>query len=201
MSITPVAVDAGTIILSMWVLVSICVLTYILILNIRFLGHIKNHRKGLPDHVSSCLDEIRAEMNIKSNIKVIICETAATPCLFGLFRPEIILNEVSIGDEAILRHVLLHELIHYKQKDHIIALLRILCCAVYWFNSLVWIGAAACRKDSEQSCDAKVIDRLERDEQFAYGETLLKLVRTKRTRSSALQTATTMSSGKKTLKN
>ena len=62
---------------------------------------------------------------------------AATPMLFGVLRPAIILPDREYTDEQ-LRAVLLHELTHLRRKDILVKWLSVLSCAVHWFNPVVF---------------------------------------------------------------
>lgn len=184
---------------AVWGLGAVSILSYLLIVNRKYSQFIKRDEKPLPERAVSAFYEISGSLNMKRPPKLVFCEHALTPSLYGLFRPKLILNSASLTDDKVLEHVILHELIHYRQKDHVFAFLRNLCCAIYWFNPLVWAGAAACRHDAEKSCDTRVLEYLNKGEYLSYAETLLKLVQTKPT-PFAFQTATTMSAGKREMK-
>lgn len=123
-----------------------------------------------------------------------------SPCLFGLFRPAIYLTPASCTAPERLSHVLAHETTHYRHKDHLWAVLRCLCLTVYWFDPLVWIAAAASRTDCELACDEAAIHSLGEDQRLSYGQTLLSLIPVKPLSSGLLRTATTMTSGKRQLR-
>lgn len=82
-----------------------------------------------------------------------------SPCLFGLFRPGIYLNEAAMDAEH-PEHILAHEYAHYRHGDHVWAVLRSVCLAVHWYNPLVWWAAALSRRDCELACDASALRRL-----------------------------------------
>lgn len=65
--------------------------------------------------------------------------------LAGLWRPYVAISS-TLKPEA-TRPALIRALQHYKARDHWWSVLRYVCCAVQWFNPLVWIGAALSRKD------------------------------------------------------
>jgi beta-lactamase regulating signal transducer with metallopeptidase domain len=127
-------------------------------------------------------------------------ETLPSPCLFGLFRPAIYITPEVAGDEMKLRHVLAHELTHYRHGDHIWAALRCLCLAVHWYNPLVWLAATLSRRDAELACDEGTIKRIGEDGRIEYGRTLIGLTCEKRKAIDLLCCATTMTDGKKGIK-
>ena len=106
-----------------------------------------------------------------------VYETAAieTPCLFGFLRPAVYVTPDVFGDENALRHILAHELTHYRHKDHIWSFLRCLCLTVHWFNPLVWLAAYVSQQDAELACDEGALKRIGDDERTSYARTLLDL--------------------------
>lgn len=123
-----------------------------------------------------------------------------SPCLFGLFRPAIYLTPAAISSPARQAHVLAHEETHARHLDQLWALLRCVCLTVYWFDPLVWVAAAVSRTDCELACDEGALARLGEDERIPYGETLLSLIPVKRAPAQHLLAATTMTAGKKQIK-
>lgn len=122
-----------------------------------------------------------------------------SPCLFGLFRPAIYLNEAALASGH-LDHVLTHEYTHYRHGDHLWAILRSVCLAVHWYNPLVWCACAVSRRDCELACDESAIRRLGEDQRLDYGQTLLQMVRSRPVPGDFLRTATTMTAGKRAMK-
>jgi len=122
-----------------------------------------------------------------------------SPCLFGLFSPAIYLTPAALRTEDALCHVLAHEETHARHLDPLWSLLRCVCITVYWFNPLVWIAAACAKTDCELACDESVLKRLGESQRIAYGQTLLSLIPVRRV-SNPLLSATTMTAGKRQLK-
>ncbi|MDE6260577.1 MAG: M56 family metallopeptidase [Oscillospiraceae bacterium] len=118
-----------------------------------------------------------------------------SPCLCGVVRPTIYVTPAALESPERLRHVLAHELTHYHHRDHWWALVRCLCLCLYWFDPLVWWAAALSRQDCELACDEGAIRRLGEGERLPYGRTLVDMIAAGRT--SLLQTATTMTGGKR----
>jgi beta-lactamase regulating signal transducer with metallopeptidase domain len=124
---------------------------------------------------------------------------AASPCLCGLFRPVIYVTRDCLGDERKLRHVIAHEVTHYRHGDQIWSLVRCVCLVVWWFHPLVWVAAALSRRDCELACDEGAIRRLGESERAAYGRTLIGAAIQSSDPCSLLRTAATMSGGKRSL--
>ncbi|WP_300690065.1 M56 family metallopeptidase [uncultured Oscillibacter sp.] len=123
-----------------------------------------------------------------------------SPCLFGLFRPAVYLTPAALQSPDSLRHVLAHEETHARHWDPLWSLLRAVCLAVYWFDPLVWWAALASRTDCELACDEGALRRLGEAERVPYGRTLLSLIPVRRVPANPLLSATTMTAGKRQLK-
>lgn len=125
-------------------------------------------------------------------------EGLSSPCLFGLLRPAIYLNEAAVS-AAHPEHILAHEYAHYRHGDQLWSILRSICLVIHWYNPLVWWAAVLSRRDCELACDASVLRRLGEGERIDYGQTLLGMISRSRNPAALLHTATTMSAGKRAM--
>ena len=129
----------------------------------------------------------------------LVAEGLPSPCLFGLVRPAIYLTPAAASPER-LGHVLAHETAHVRHLDPLWSLLRCVCLAVYWFDPLVWVAAAVSKTDGELACDEAAIQALGEDQRIPYGRTLLSLIPVRKGPGAPLLSATTMTAGKRQLK-
>lgn len=129
-----------------------------------------------------------------------VYETSAIeiPCLFGLVHPAVYVTPTVLADETALRHVLAHELTHYRHKDHIWSLLRCVCVSLHWYNPLVWVAAFVSQQDAELACDEGAVRRIGEAERTNYARTLLEL--SCGGYKGMLTTATSMTGNESTLK-
>lgn len=169
-----------------WAAGAVAVLGWLLAVNLRFRQQLWKTRQ--PVEIDG------------SPLPVYVTDAIVSPCLFGFFRPAVYLTPKALEAEDSLRHVLTHELCHYRHGDHVWALLRSALLAIYWFDPLVWLAAALSRADSELACDEAVLRNLGTSERLAYGKTLVDMVAVRRTPTGILCAATTMTSGKRSLK-
>lgn len=144
---------AGIAVMLFWMLVS----------NLRFWQTLR--RKRVPYEVQDCLYPV-----------YLVKEGLSSPCLFGLVSPAIYLTPAAVETPERLRHVIAHESAHARHLDHLWALVRSVCLAVYWFDPLVWAAAAASKADGELACDEAALKRLGDAERLPYGRTLLALI-------------------------
>ncbi len=121
-----------------------------------------------------CLRRSRAYLTIQT---VPVYESAAidTPCLFGFPRAAVYLTPEVLGDKTAQRHVLAHELTHYRHGDHLWSLLRCVAVTLHWYNPLVWAAALLSQKDGELACDEGALRKLGNEERTDYARTLLGL--------------------------
>lgn len=126
-------------------------------------------------------------------------DAVATPCLFGLFRPAVYLTGEVCDAPALHRHVLTHELTHYRHRDHVWSFLRCVCLVLHWYNPLVWAAAILSRRDAELACDEAAIRAIGEEQRADYGKTLITMTCIRQDARGLLLTATTMNSGKKEL--
>lgn len=131
---------------------------------------------------------------------VYLVSALPSPCLFGVLRPAVYLNEKALQSPDALRFVIAHEQTHARHLDPLWSLLRGVCLTVYWFDPLVWLAAVLSREDCELACDEGTLRALGADERTAYGKTLLALVPVCDKPQNPLLGATTMTSGKRSLK-
>ncbi len=184
----------------LWVIGALAVFAYMAILNKVFLRRLHQSAIELSLDQIPFYPDLCRQVGIKTPLPVVVSSHLTSPCLVGLFRPYIAITPEAEADKKILKHVLLHELCHFKQKDNLFSLLRNMCCVIYWFNPLVWVAALASRDDSELSCDDRVLHYLDKKESLEYGHTLLILLSTCHKKVGILNTATAMANGKSRIK-
>ena len=135
-----------------------------------------------------------------AGLRVYLADGLPSPCLFGIIRPGIYLTPASLETEERMCMVLLHESTHYRHGDHIWSLLRCILLCAYWFDPLVWLAAYLSRRDAELACDESCIRALGKEKRLEYGGALVDLLDRQSRRAHVFQTATTMSAGKRAVK-
>lgn len=165
-----------------WGAVSTAMILWFLSANIFFFRQLKKHR-----------------VPFKSNCKLpVYIADVPSPCIFGIFRPAIYLTQDTAKSENNTLCAITHELCHFKHGDHIWCAVRILCIAVWWWNPLVWSAAYLSRADAELACDEAAIKAIGEQNRLLYGNALLEISAARRT--AFIYSASTMSAGKKQLK-
>ena len=95
------------------------------------------------------LEQSRVKIDIKQSYHVKI------PCIVGIIHPVIILPVKTYTEEE-LQYILMHEIIHYKQKDILLKWISIVLCACHFYNPFTWLLLIQIQKWSEFTCDYKV---------------------------------------------
>lgn len=114
---------------------------------------------------------------VKDPIKVIETKNMETPFVFGVVRPWIVLPScvLETSEEALIQHVLIHEMVHIKRRDNMIKHMFMLILGIHWFNPFVWYAFLRMNKDCEFSCDAEVLSLIGKDHKKGYASSLLSL--------------------------
>lgn len=125
--------------------------------------------------VQKLYDECLTQAGIKKAIPVYSSAISRCPFLAGLFHPAVYLPIHLLSDynETELKHMILHELVHYLHKDAIVNYMANIACILYWFNPVIWIAVREMRTEREIACDTSVLDLLDKDSYIAYGNTLI----------------------------
>ena len=177
--------DGAALLPAVWLTGAAVVLAFALWRNVSFVGRAKR-------------DAVAVETD--GPLPVYLSETVSSPCLCGLFRPVILVNDSVLQNETHLDMALRHELAHWRAGDRYWALLRLACCAVHWFDPLVWIAAAASVQDCERACDHRVLHRTDQGEREEYGLLLLSYLKQPAARYSLLCASSPMGGGKQSLR-
>lgn len=177
---------------TIWIVGMILIGVAFLFSNLCFSMKLRNNRVLLDDDISSNFGEK------PGSLRVYQTDMVETPCMYGLFYPAIYVTDEVLEKDVNLKHVLEHEFTHYRHMDHIWALIRVVCLVLHWYNPLVWCAAFLSRRDAELACDEATIKRLGEENRVSYGRTLIGLTCEKRP--AVLITATTMSGGKRSIR-
>ena len=141
----------------------------------------------------------RTYLGREGGLRVYSTDQITSPCLLGILRPAIYLTGEAACNPRHREHALLHEMTHYRHKDHIWAFIRSLCLVIYWFDPLVWLAAYLSARDCETACDEGVTDRIGEEQSREYGCTLIEMAVSGR-RPGLLRCATGFSVRKKELR-
>ncbi|MEA4926009.1 MAG: M56 family metallopeptidase [Syntrophomonadaceae bacterium] len=154
------------------------ILLYLLAVNTAMYYKIKKLPRCAAQDILNLLDECKANLNIKNEVKVVYDRSLGSPALFGIFNPRIIIAPEVIRNLSPqeLRYIFLHELSHLKRHDLLVNGLLLIIQAVYWFNPLIWYALRQMKRDCEIACDATVLNHLKPQDRKPYGQTIISLL-------------------------
>lgn len=116
---------------------------------------------ALPVKGNALIEAWQRKQNTWRRVRVLVSDRIATPVTYGIIKPRIVLpKSMDFGNEAQLRYILAHELVHIKRFDALWKLLSVAALCLHWVNPLVWLLYMFLNRDMEMSCDEKVIRRL-----------------------------------------
>lgn len=153
-------ISLGSILLALWLVGAAIIGGIILYQNIRFYASVKR---------------LAEPCGTAEKLPVYLVRGLPSPCLAGVFRPSIFINEHTLIGEDVLAMALRHELTHYRRRDHIWGAMRGVLLALYWFHPLVWYCSELFRGDCETACDAAATRGMDKDERESYGMALITL--------------------------
>lgn len=145
------------------------------LVTIQFKGRTKALKRAADPAIRSLAEQCSQRVKLKKRIPVYMAPHFKGPCISGVIRPAIYLPEdicSRVGQQE-LKHILMHELAHYKRKDLFYSFLATLAALLHWFNPLVWLAVRKMRLDREIACDAYVMEMLGEEERVSYGTTII----------------------------
>lgn len=143
-------------------------------------GFVKYIRAGRTEVSDTALLDRLAQIGeragVKRSVELYTNSLISSPLLLGFFRPCIVLATVDLSDSD-FEYTILHELTHYKRRDMFYKWLIQIAVCLHWFNPLVYVMGREVNRECELACDEAVIKTLGKEEQRAYGDTLLNAIR------------------------
>ncbi len=165
--------------LALWLTGAAAVLAMAIIRQHRFDSFLRRRPRANDSLLTSHLSRLTSLLRIPSP-EILLMPAGTTPAMVGVRRPKLLLPEdwESRFDDRSLRHVVLHELLHVKQRDLLWNWAATAVQALHWFNPLVWFVVSRFQADRELRCDAGALALLSPAERLDYGHTLLRIQET-----------------------
>ncbi len=138
-----------------------------------FIRYIKAGLAPVADmRILDQLSIVAEQAGVKKPVELCVNPLVSSPMLIGFFHPCIVLPGVDISEKD-FRHIVLHELTHYKRGDMFYKWLVQITVCLHWFNPFVYLMGREIAKACEFSCDEAVLAKIGYDNARGYGETLL----------------------------
>lgn len=139
---------------------------------INFRNSVNRNKYPAGKQLQDIADYCGNKQGISKRIQLYVNEFIDTPMLIGFFSPIILLPTENI-DPQNARFILMHEVIHFKNRDLIIKMGMLLLRTFFWFNPLVYILYSETAKWCEYTCDEKNVISLSHDSRKQYGRIIL----------------------------
>jgi bla regulator protein blaR1 len=147
---------------------------------VAYLGQRRVLKTALPATMTMELKAALHDQHLVSKVAVFTSDRISTPMTYGLKKPRIVLpsHMKLYGQE--LNFVIAHECGHILRRDTAKKCVLLFAVCLHWFNPLVWLMAAMCRRDMELDCDRRVLKACGHNARANYAKTLLCLEERKR---------------------
>lgn len=109
-----------------------------------------------------------------TGVRLLASDHAPSPMSWGLRRPAILIDRVSLSRPDNADAILAHEMAHVRRRDWPALMLSRLAVALFWFNPLVWALERCLVQHAEEAADLQAVVRVE---PVGYARTLLDCVR------------------------
>ena len=164
----PAPLTPSAIALLIWALGCVAALASLVVGGLRFR---KLVREATPTRDPAWLrqaDAIRRRLQVRSRVRILLSERAATPMAGGALRPVILLPASAEAWSPERRAVVLaHELVHVRRRDALRQVAGRAVVALYWFHPLSWLAWRAASIAGERSCDEEVLALGTRPSEYA----------------------------------
>jgi beta-lactamase regulating signal transducer with metallopeptidase domain/ankyrin repeat protein len=172
--------DIFTYVWLLWLVVALAVFTHKIIgyrslLRFIRMGNVKVTDKNVLDTYEGLL----AATKIRP--KLCINEQVSSPMMIGVFRPALVIPGLPADTEA-FGNIVRHELTHHKRLDFLYKWLVQIVLCLHWFNPFIYFISKEINRSCELSCDETVIRELDDAGRFAYGDALMSVLNTQKTR-------------------
>jgi len=166
--------------LAAWLMGSAAVLLMAFARQRRFDSVLRRRPRTTSPYLRALVASLVHKAGVKKPVSLVLMPAGTTPAMVGIRQPKLLLPEdwESRFDDRSLRHVVLHELLHVKQRDLFWNWAAIAVQALHWFNPLVWFVVSRFQADRELRCDAGALALLSPAERLDYGHTLLRIQET-----------------------
>jgi bla regulator protein BlaR1 len=134
------------------------------------------HEAG--DDIQALAGTLAKRLGLARHPRVWLIPGAVSPMLWAVGRRPRLLFPTELLhrlDRSQLETLLVHELAHWRRRDHWTRFFELIVQGLYWWHPLTWWARGALREAEEQCCDAWVLAVLEGADR-AYAHALLETV-------------------------
>ncbi|MBE5105839.1 M56 family metallopeptidase [Bacillus thuringiensis] len=164
--------------LDIWLAGVIVLAAITFITNRRLYSYIKKQPDITDEPVATVFNRCKQSMKMKKTVPLRLAGKIASPTVFSFFRPKVLLSKkhMKVLNEQQLQYVFYHELAHIKRNDVAVNWIMYILLLLNWFNPILWYAYFCMREDQELACDAYALTFIDKEEQIAYGHTIITLL-------------------------
>ncbi|MCU7662403.1 M56 family metallopeptidase [Bacillus thuringiensis] len=146
--------------------------------NRRLYSYIKKQPDITDEQVATVFNRCKQSMKMKKTVSLRLAGKIASPTVFSFFRPKVLLSKkhMKVLNEQQLQYIFYHELAHIKRNDVAVNWIMYSLILLNWFNPILWYAYFCMREDQELACDAYALTFIDKEEQIAYGHTIITLL-------------------------
>ncbi len=123
------------------------------------------------ERLQSALEDVQKEFGGMLNVHIFECPDISLPMCVGIWNKCILMPQAEYSDEE-LRYIVMHEYMHFLNKDLQILLLTELFTRVFWWNPFIYLLKTDIRRILELKCDLSVITNITEEQRTDYLRTL-----------------------------
>ncbi len=164
--------------LYVWLVGVIVLAAITFITNRRLYSYIKKQPDITDEQIVTVFNRCKQSMKMKKEVSLRLAGKIASPTVFSFFRPKVLLSKkhMKVLNEQQLQYVFYHELAHIKRNDVAVNWVMYSLILLNWFNPILWYAYFCMREDQELACDAYALTFIDKEEQLAYGHTIITLL-------------------------
>ena len=164
--------------LYVWLVGVIVLAAITFITNRRLYSYIKKQPDITDEQIVTVFNRCKQSMKMKKEVSLRLAGKIASPTVFSFFRPKVLLSKkhMKVLNEQQLQYVFYHELAHIKRNDVAVNWIMYSLLLLNWFNLILWYAYFCMREDQELACDAYALTFIDKEEQIAYGHTIITLL-------------------------
>ena len=121
--------------------------------------------------IEEIINKICREKKVK-NISYAFSKSITTPMVVGIFKKRILLPE-NISETEDYEMILMHEIVHIKNKDIECKFILLLINSIYWFNPVIYKFIDQVEEVLELKCDEIVLENQPQVYKIKYAQVLL----------------------------
>jgi probable HAF family extracellular repeat protein len=127
-----------------------------------------------PEQVQNRARLLARQLGLRHAPEAWFVSSRVSPMLWSIGRPRLLLPGALWGQLTPEQAdaLLVHELAHYRRRDHWVRWLEIVVTGLYWWNPLLWWTRRSLHAAEEQCCDAWVVRTLPASSE-AYARAIL----------------------------